>query len=325
MTRVVLIVSLAVMSCNESSVIRVKKDGSPISEDGGGSIGGEGGGGEGASRTRVRAIDLESLERPDRVPALSFNAVSGRMKSKARKNNAAGLRRYRMRDYPGAIEQYILALEADPGHVLARYNLSCAYNLNREPEKGLALLNEFRQRGCKDCLARLVRASEDADWNSQWNHPMFAEIVGVLVDDAEKEKAFWEQDPGCLSGSRLKGQSGIEVGCYRGAVRHGPHAKWHASGKKVLAEIGTFENGRRSGRWKIFDDKARLLEAGPYRQGKKHGVWSEWYPSGIQSVDGRFIGGTRDGRWTWFEDSGQIQKQADFTRGRRGAWIVAPK
>ena len=326
MHRLVIALSLAVFGCGDSSGASGKRDGGAKTLDAtaeGANSSGEAAGSGVA--TQVQDSDIAALERPAKVSALSFKQVNASARSRARALNAAGLKLYHRRNYRGAIAKYIGALQADPGHVLARYNLSCAYNLAGEPEKGLALLNEFRQRGCKECRERLVRASEDADWHSMWNHPLFVEIVGVPIGDAESEKPFWLQGVGCPVGARLVGKAGSEVYCARGGTRHGPYARWHGGAKEALAETGRYEMGRRSSTWKTFDAEGRLTETGPYRLGNKHGVWSEWYASGSQAVDGRFVNGLRQGRWTWFEESGAITKQADFARGRRGAWIVAPK
>ena len=322
MLRLLFALSVAAIGCSDSSGARAG-DGGPRKGDGAADAGTSRG--NPGSESQVRPIDISSLERPADVPALSFKAVPPRAKTRARSLNGAGLKLYGRRDYRGAIAKYSEALRLDPGHILARYNLSCAYNLIGEPDTGLALLNEFRQKGCKQCRDRLVRAAEDADWYTMWNHPLFVEIVGVPIGDGEAEKPFWQRPSPCPPGARLSGKAGVEVYCARAGVRHGDYAKWHPEGTKAQSELGAFKAGRRDGVWKIFDSEGRLRETGPYRLGKKHGVWSQWYPSGVQALDGRYVGGLRQGRFTWFEESGAKIKQADFERGKRGPWILAPK
>ncbi len=280
----------------------------------------------------VSSADLASLKRPDNVEPLSFEPSTSEHQSSARARNAEGLKLYSKKDYRGAIALYIEALKLDPGNLLARYNLSCAYNLNGEPEKGLALLNEFKTADCPICRQRLIRASEDADWHSMWAHPLFVEIVGVTVGEtisgeATSTQPFWQQKNGCPQGTRQRGQVGKEIYCARkktrGTVRQGPSATWHGSGN-TLSAIGNYKDNLRVGRWKFFHPDGSLSETGSYRGGNKNGVWSEWYPTGTQSADGHYLNGQRHGRWTWFDTSGAISAQADYNHGTRGPWIIAP-
>lgn len=269
----------------------------------------------------VRGQKLSDLHVPDGVPPLSRAPVSPARRRRARRLNARGLRAYERGDYSAAIERYREALAADPGHILARYNLSCAYNLAGEPDKGLALLAELRAaEDCEACRRRLVRASEDADWHSMWSHPLFVEIVGVRVGEAERQAPFWSRSSGaCPAGSRLTGAPpprGHEAFCARGRVRHGPYARWHA-GTNELAATGNYVDGRRDGVWKLFYPSGALRATGPYRRGERHGAWSEWYEDGVQASDGHYVGGRRDGRWSWFDERGAITRQATFSRGKK--------
>ena len=257
---------------------------------------------------------LSDLELPGDVVPLSRKPVPAARRRRARALNVEGLRHYERRDYKAAIDAYKRALRADPGHLLARYNLSCAYNLAGEPDKALALLAEFRADGCEACLARLERASEDADWHSMWDHPLFIEIVGVRAGNAEASEPFWKRgDAACPRGATLAGKAGAAIYCARGGARDGPFARWQG-GK--LVELGGYRRGERDGEWKLFYPGGALRSAGRYRAGKRHGPWSEWYESGVQQSDGRYSGGLRIGRWTWFDERGEIVKQATYERGK---------
>ena len=281
--------------------------------------------------TQVNKSDLDALEIPKSVRPFSLATVDKRSKSGARKLNAAGLKLYSSKDYRGAIVRYTAALRLDPSNLLARYNLSCAYNLVGEPEKGLALLDEFRRADCPGCRGRLTRAAEDADWHSMWAHPLFVEIVGVSVnasddtsDKARQDKLpFWERDSPCPSGTKLVGSKNVEMYCVRGNLRLGPYVRWHKGGK-MLSETGDYDGGQRIGSWKFFHPSGSLRETGEFKSGKKVGAWSEWHADGTQAADGRYSDGQKHGRWTWFDSDGKIIKQADFTRGVRGQWIISP-
>ncbi len=120
------------------------------------------------------------------LPAIDLSPVKAARTREARKLNSAGLELHRAKDYSAAKAQFSAAVRADPGYIIARYNLACAHNLAGEGDRALTLLGEIKAAGCPSCLGRLVRAREDADWTSQWNTPAFDALTKDVVIEQGK-------------------------------------------------------------------------------------------------------------------------------------------
>ncbi len=86
---------------------------------------------------------LDDISKLDLAPVKSKAAAKAKKLAKqARTLNKAG-------DAAGAAKAYIEALAKDPGHITARYNLSCALNMSGEPERGMAVLKQFKDEGSR--------------------------------------------------------------------------------------------------------------------------------------------------------------------------------
>lgn len=110
--------------------------------------------------------------------ALDFKPVKPRAAKLARSLNAEALKLHRAKDFPGAIAKFTKALDADPGHIKARYNLACSYALAGQHDEALVLLAEFAKRPESPlCTGRLLRAKEDKDWESLWQSPAFIALT----------------------------------------------------------------------------------------------------------------------------------------------------
>jgi len=107
---------------------------------------------------------------PAGCPALELAPVSAARQAEARRLNGLGVKRHRAADFKGAIEQLTQALRANPGHLLARYNLACAHNRDGQPATALALLAELRRcsaaEGGAACAKVLRSARTDPDLES---------------------------------------------------------------------------------------------------------------------------------------------------------------
>jgi len=80
-----------------------------------------------------------------------------------------------------SIVKFRAALASDPSHLLARYNLACAYSRSGDPARGIALLNELARPGCGRCRGILAHATEDDDWRDQWRMPAFVALTSDAV------------------------------------------------------------------------------------------------------------------------------------------------
>ena len=86
------------------------------------------------------------------------------------------------------------------------------------------------------------------------------------------------QDPNCPSGTLMHGAApphGYFLSCRLpdGTTPHGPHTRWHSNGK--LAEVGTFDHGKRTGTWTTYHVKnGRQKSHGTYVDDQRHGTWT---------------------------------------------------
>jgi tetratricopeptide (TPR) repeat protein len=111
------------------------------------------------------------------LPALDVAAVSEKQRLAGVKHNSAGLRLHRAGEYAEAIEQYRQALTADPGNLLARYNLASVYVTSEQVDRALEVLGQFAIDGCDACTARLIRARSDKEWAGLRENEKFKELT----------------------------------------------------------------------------------------------------------------------------------------------------
>jgi hypothetical protein len=96
----------------------------------------------------------------------------------ARKHNKTGLKLHLDKRWSDAIPHYRKAIMTDPSHVLARYNLACAYALVGESDFAIQILMEFNSLGCKLCRKQLKAARKDKDFVSIRNDARFQALTG---------------------------------------------------------------------------------------------------------------------------------------------------
>ena len=112
------------------------------------------------------------------VPDLDLGVVSSGEHSKARNHNGRALRHHKKKSWDAAISEYITGLSQNPGHILQRYNLGCAYAMNGEHDKALGILKQFAyESDCILCQGRLKRAVTDKDFESMWSDPEFVALT----------------------------------------------------------------------------------------------------------------------------------------------------
>jgi hypothetical protein len=110
------------------------------------------------------------------VPPLDLKPPSPD-RDRAQRLNADGLKLHKSGDHGAAAAKFIEALQADPSHLLARYNLACAHALSDKRVEALAILRSFKDSGCDACLQRLARAKMDPDWKALAGDPEFKAIT----------------------------------------------------------------------------------------------------------------------------------------------------
>lgn len=159
-----------------------------------------------APRPAARASLADLPAELEGVPPIDFTPVSDGRTSEARKGNNRALELHRAADYAGAVELYKAAVRSDPGYLLARYNLACAYNMAGQRDNGLAILLQFKRAGCPVCLGRLIRARSDGEWKSARDDARFQAITGdVLLE----QPATFEMAERFTEAVRAGGYEGI--------------------------------------------------------------------------------------------------------------------
>jgi hypothetical protein len=112
------------------------------------------------------------------IPDLDRSVVDTARHSQARKHNGKALKHHKKSRWSDAIEEYRLGLMENPGHILLRYNLGCAYAMKGERTKALKILEQFSlAEGCHDCQGRLKRSKSDSDFKSLWTDGAFIELT----------------------------------------------------------------------------------------------------------------------------------------------------
>jgi hypothetical protein len=124
------------------------------------------------------------------VVGLDLSPVSLERWKKARSLNEKGMRLHKQKKYKEASKVWTEALKADPGYIVARYNLACATALLGEKDKTLRLLRQLREDGCILCLKQLLYASKDPDFIGLYHVPDFEELIdGINVTEPDYRKA----------------------------------------------------------------------------------------------------------------------------------------
>ncbi len=112
------------------------------------------------------------------VPDLDRTVVDSDRHRKARGHNGTALKHHKKKRWDEAIGEYTQGLKENPGHVLMRFNLGCAYALNGDRANALKILEQFSAADdCFDCQGRLVRATKDTDYKSLWSDPEFIQLT----------------------------------------------------------------------------------------------------------------------------------------------------
>ena len=74
----------------------------------------------------------------------------------------------------------------------------------------------------------------------------------------------------------------------------------------LIERKGYFDDeGFRTGKWTIWNDKGGKSEEGPYKNGKREGVWTRWHENDWKWAEGPYKNGNRKGVWTYWGSNGE--------------------
>ncbi|MCA9561846.1 MAG: LytR C-terminal domain-containing protein [Myxococcales bacterium] len=124
--------------------------------------------------------DQPRVQRRNREP-IHVGESSSRARRRADSKNEDGLDEYRDGDYAAAVRDFESALESDPWHVFAKYNLACNLALLGRHEEALQHLDELSRWDISASSERMARARVDEDFESLRDNQEFKLITGYAV------------------------------------------------------------------------------------------------------------------------------------------------
>jgi antitoxin component YwqK of YwqJK toxin-antitoxin module len=119
-------------------------------------------------------------------------------------------------------------------------------------------------------------------------------------------------------------------GEYRYGERQGPWTRWHLGGGKdmfsqapykqfqapFVTEV-TFENGRLSGAWTIYDNRDRKCSEFNFEHGERQGKSTWYYPNGSKMRELDFTAGQLDGHWLEWGTAKNLTMNDTYQNGQR--------
>ena len=83
------------------------------------------------------------------------------------------------------------------------------------------------------------------------------------------------------------------------------------SGVVTGKENGQFLEGRRHGKWLIYDKSGQLIFEINYKRGIRNGLYRQFNRYGNLDINGFYEDGEYSGQWTYYLD-GSIEKQGKY-------------
>lgn len=94
------------------------------------------------------------------------------------------------------------------------------------------------------------------------------------------------------------------------ALQHGTWTTWHENGQKK--EQGTFDFGKRVGKFMAWHPNGQKASEGMYEDGKQHGNWTWWHANGQKQTSGHYTHGRRTGDWAWWNQEGRLEERTSL-------------
>lgn len=97
-------------------------------------------------------------------------------------------------------------------------------------------------------------------------------------------------------------------------VWNGLYREYWDTGKPK--SVGSYENGKRSKKWKFYDFDGSILEEGEYNGGFREGVWLDYYSSGKVEAKYNYWKGELDGEQILYDTTGGIINALTYRNGK---------
>ncbi|MCA9717582.1 MAG: tetratricopeptide repeat protein [Myxococcales bacterium] len=198
------------------------------------------------------AAAAEPLEGPlgavQALPAIDRAPIPGSKAAQAQEAfDAAARLASNAKQRDEAITQFTEVLALDAGHGEARYELAGAFAAAKELDAALAVLEQFRDAGCPDCLYRVFASRADKrfkELHSDERYAALLEDVGRRVPSFEQANTvlrLWLQDPSAVDPPAIfeaRASVAVAVGCRKCKDK-----------SRLKPEPEALEGGRAVARW----------------------------------------------------------------------------
>lgn len=104
-----------------------------------------------------------------------------------------------------------------------------------------------------------------------------------------------------------KNESGQKVGHW---VEFGTAAEGYKADQ--VKEEGDYENGRKSGMWKMYWPNGKVKSEVEYKNGRPSGKFTTYYENGQKEEEGSWKGNTYRGSFTRYHENGQVAQKKTF-------------
>ncbi len=101
---------------------------------------------------------------------------------------------------------------------------------------------------------------------------------------------------------------------FKDGLPNGEIKSW--SKKDVKQAEGFFENGTRTGIWKLYYENGKLKKQSTFKSNIENGEEIFWFENGNVQKKGSYINGKLNGKYEWYFENGQKQQEGFFVMGK---------
>lgn len=101
---------------------------------------------------------------------------------------------------------------------------------------------------------------------------------------------------------------------YKNGIPDGEIKSWYS--KDIKQAEGYFENGQRTGTWRLYYENGSLKKQSTYQNNLENGEEIFWSEKGKIQKKGNYINGKLNGKHEWFYDNGQKKQEGYFVNGK---------
>jgi len=101
---------------------------------------------------------------------------------------------------------------------------------------------------------------------------------------------------------------------FKDGLPNGEIKTW--SKKDVKQVEGFFDNGTRTGIWKLYYESGKLKKQTTYQTNIENGEEMFWFENGNLQKKGSYVNGKLNGKYEWYYENGQKQQEGFFVMGK---------